>query len=181
MSEMIFMTIVALFAFFWIAVVIGAVTEIIANLGADDTKQRRHILSLKSFVKNKDPPDPLQRKIFTYFDHVWSKYKGWDEDEILSWLPDNIKAEVNLVLSEKIIKKIPLFEGGEPGYIKLLCSKLYFHIFTPGEWIFKEGEVGEEMYILSRGAVDIYSNGTCIRTLEKGMYFGEMVLLLDTF
>jgi len=105
MSEMIFMTIVALFAFFWIAVVIGAVTEIIANLGADDTKQRRHILSLKSFVKNKDPPDPLQRKIFTYFDHVWSKYKGWDEDEILSWLPDNIKAEVNLVLSEKIIKK----------------------------------------------------------------------------
>uniref|UniRef100_A0A6B2KY55 Cyclic nucleotide-binding domain-containing protein n=1 Tax=Arcella intermedia TaxID=1963864 RepID=A0A6B2KY55_9EUKA len=179
--EMIFMTIVALFAFYWIAIVIGAISETIGSIRSDDAKQRSSILSLKSFMKSKDLPEPLQRKIVTYFDHVWSRYHGWDEDEILSWLPSNIKTEVNLYLSEQIITKIPLFDVNDAGYIKYLCSKLSARIFIPGDWIVNTSEVGDEMFIISGGSVDIFVNGTKIQTLHKGDYFGEIVLLYDTF
>jgi hypothetical protein len=52
-----------------------------------------------------------------------------------------------------------------------------------GEYIFREGELGTEMYIIHEGKVEILNlvNGkeTVIAVLEKGDFFGEMSILED--
>ncbi len=55
--------------------------------------------------------------------------------------------------------------------------------FEEGEIIFKEGDIGYEMYVIQEGEVEIFNtiDGQEHRlvTLEKGDFFGEMSLLED--
>ena len=55
-------------------------------------------------------------------------------------------------------------------------------IYIPGDFVCKKGEVGKEMYIVSRGVVQVTGedeNGqrTVLATLQPGAVFGEVSLL----
>ena len=45
------------------------------------------------------------------------------------------------------------------------------------EVIFREGDVGDSMFIIINGSVSVYNQKKVITTLEKGECFGEMALL----
>jgi CRP/FNR family cyclic AMP-dependent transcriptional regulator len=53
--------------------------------------------------------------------------------------------------------------------------------YAPGETIFREGEEGEEMYIIQKGKVRVLKNfggkPDVISVLEKGDFFGEMAIV----
>jgi signal transduction histidine kinase len=49
------------------------------------------------------------------------------------------------------------------------------------ELLFKEGDVGDEMYVLQTGKIEIYAAGKLISTEIAGAFIGEMALLEDGF
>jgi hypothetical protein len=53
--------------------------------------------------------------------------------------------------------------------------------FRAGQYIFKDGDIGTEMYIIQAGKVEllkvVFGNEDVISTLEKGDFFGEMAVL----
>jgi CRP/FNR family cyclic AMP-dependent transcriptional regulator len=51
--------------------------------------------------------------------------------------------------------------------------------FTAGSSVFKEGDVGEQMYAVLDGSVDIIIHGQTVETIEAGGVFGEMALIED--
>jgi CRP-like cAMP-binding protein len=55
--------------------------------------------------------------------------------------------------------------------------------FAAGEFVFKEGELGTEMYIVHEGRVEIAKQvggeSKALAVLEKGDFFGEMAILED--
>ena len=59
----------------------------------------------------------------------------------------------------------------------------YLLDFKDGDYIFREGDLGTEMYIIHEGKVEILSgsgsNETLLSVLEKGDFFGEMSILED--
>jgi CRP/FNR family transcriptional regulator, cyclic AMP receptor protein len=54
----------------------------------------------------------------------------------------------------------------------------YIH-FAPGEFIFREGEPGQHMYVLIEGSVLLSVRGIGIEILNPGELFGEMALIDD--
>ena len=52
-------------------------------------------------------------------------------------------------------------------------------VLAPGETIFKEGEIGESMYFVVDGQIDIVVRGQTVETLGQGGMFGEMALIDD--
>ena len=54
-------------------------------------------------------------------------------------------------------------------------------VYTPGDYIVTAGEVGYDMFFISKGSVDVVSaDGTTVyATLSDGHFFGEIALLLS--
>ncbi len=52
--------------------------------------------------------------------------------------------------------------------------------FEPGQEVFHQGDVGDRIYIVLAGKVEIVRDGRAIATLGRGEFFGETALLLKT-
>jgi len=50
---------------------------------------------------------------------------------------------------------------------------------APGDFLFREGDTGEEMYLLLEGEIEIFLGDFVIETAEPGMLIGEMALIDD--
>ncbi len=50
----------------------------------------------------------------------------------------------------------------------------------PGDTVFQEGDKGNMMFFVLSGSVNILKKGQMIRVMQKGDYFGEMSMLIDT-
>ena len=55
----------------------------------------------------------------------------------------------------------------------------YFVQFQPGEYIFRAGDGGQEMFIIEEGNVEIMVAEKVLVKLERGDFFGEMAILED--
>jgi len=49
--------------------------------------------------------------------------------------------------------------------------------FEPGETVFQQGDLGDNMYVVRSGEVEIIRDGVSVTRLGAGEYFGELALL----
>jgi len=86
-----------------------------------------------------------------------------------------------LKLGREPQKTIPLFAGLRPFQAKIVTLMGEIKAFPQGQAIVRQGEMGDEMYVLISGAADVFlpsANGSRkVNTLGRGAVFGEMGLL----
>ena len=84
------------------------------------------------------------------------------------------------VVNREILARIPLFKGADEVCLHNLAMMLKPVVRAAGEAIISAGEVGKEMFIISRGEVEIINlAGEVVACLGEGAHFGEMSLLLS--
>jgi CRP-like cAMP-binding protein/Zn-dependent protease len=49
---------------------------------------------------------------------------------------------------------------------------------APGETVFEQGDPGDAFYAIGSGQVDVFQDGSLVRTLGAGSFFGEIALLM---
>jgi serine/threonine protein phosphatase PrpC len=84
-------------------------------------------------------------------------------------------AEVNFTLDT--LKKIPLFKQLSYQQLVRVMNLARITAIKAGEVICKEGESGQELYVILRGGIRLERGGTEITTLPQGSHFGEMALI----
>lgn len=80
------------------------------------------------------------------------------------------------------LRSIPMFAQLPAHLLEALSRRLFVERFAAGDTIISQGDVGDKLYVLQRGQVDVLSSGPTGRplaTLNDGDYFGEMALLHD--
>src|SRR4051795_13446735 len=83
------------------------------------------------------------------------------------------------------LKQVPLFTNLTPEHLRLVAGLAASKELKAGEHIFREGEIGAEMYVIAQGKVRISKmvpgiGEESLAILEPGNYFGEMALVDDT-
>ena len=78
------------------------------------------------------------------------------------------------------LKSVPLLSQLPPNIMTKLGDVLETEQFTGGDYIIREGTVGDTFYILARGEVRVTKRQeeggeTLMRDMTEGDYFGEMV------
>lgn len=84
------------------------------------------------------------------------------------------------IINRDVLRQIPLFQTVDAQFLNSLLVLLQPVVYPAGADIIHKGEDGGEMYIISRGEVEVLGeNGESLATLNEGKFFGERSLLLS--
>jgi len=61
--------------------------------------------------------------------------------------------------------------------IRKLAERVRVRVFAPGEEVVRQGDEGDSLFIVRRGALDVRIDGASVGSLREGSVFGEMSLL----
>jgi CRP/FNR family cyclic AMP-dependent transcriptional regulator len=78
------------------------------------------------------------------------------------------------------LKRAPLFEGLSRKELVELARVTEDLEIPPGEVLCKEGEIGQEFFVIVEGETDVTSNGKRVAARGGGDFVGEIALLEDT-
>jgi len=109
---------------------------------------------------------------------MWKKRLGYDETAFLESLPENLQTEVALHLKKEVIGTISLFKNASKDFKREIALLLKPIFLTPGDYVFKAGDFGEEMYFVVNGELNTLTQKEDreLTKLKAGDYFGEIAL-----
>jgi putative ABC transport system ATP-binding protein len=77
----------------------------------------------------------------------------------------------------EFLRAVDLFRALTPTQLTEVAEKMTKRHFAPGETIIREGEPGEEFYLISDGEVDVVRADHEVARLVRGEFFGEVALI----
>ncbi|CAF1542617.1 unnamed protein product, partial [Didymodactylos carnosus] len=122
-------------------------------------------------------PREMRNRISDYYEH---RYQGkiFHEESILAELSERLRLDVVNYNCRALVSSVPFFANADPNFVSDVVTKLRFEVNQPGDLIIVEGTIGDKMYFIQEGIVDIIkSDGEVLTTLSDGSYFGEICLL----
>lgn len=160
------------------AYIIGNVASLLANLDVMRSRHLGRIETINNFMRDRDVPRPLQARVRDYYNYMWESRMG-QQSEMLEDLPRPLHIEIALHLNRTILRKVPLFEGASEEFLRELVLHLEPMVFVPGQTLMRRGELGQHLYFVNKGTVDVLSadDSQVIATLSDGDFVGEMALL----
>lgn len=174
--QLIFSIIVMLFGVGVYGYLIGNVASILSKRNPAKAQFFENLEKLKAFLNYRHLPFDLQKRIRDYYTYIWKKKLGYDEGSFLSELPVGLRREVSLFLKKDMMKKIPLFKNIDDIFLREVSLQMKPLVFTPGDFIFKKGDVGNEMYFVIRGTLEVMFPDETLNELKDGDFFGEIAL-----
>ena len=166
---------------------VGVYGVIIANISrllmlADKyTEERKEKMnSLQQYMKHYNIPSSLQRQVFSFYNHILNKNITHEDTKIINDLPQALQKELNIYTKIKLIKNVHIFKECSTPCLKMIAQKLEQTFHSPNEYIIRKGDVGEEMFIIGHGSVQVTAGEKTLAELKEGQFFGEIALIEDT-
>ncbi len=159
--------------------VIGNVASILANIHPARSRYLENMEKLAAFMHYRSIPSDLQHRIREYHAYLWEQRMGYDELTVLSGLPPSLMNEVTVFLKRDVIQKVSFFKGANEEMIREIALCMKPLVFTPGDYVFHEGEAGREMYFVNRGELEVFGKDgtTIVAVLTDGDILGEIALV----
>ena len=88
--------------------------------------------------------------------------------------------KMNYDENKTFISSVRMLSAIDQELKSVLYGNLLKQFFKAGTVIFKEGEVGNSLFILKEGEVNVMEKNKLIRVLKTGDYFGEKSILLES-
>lgn len=159
--------------------IIGNVANLLSKRNPARNQFFNNLDQLKVFVNYRNIPLSLQKKISDYYTYIWKKKLGFDESVFLSGLPHGLQNEVSIHLKREILEKIPLFKGVSDNFLRDVSLHMRPIVCVPGECVFNAGDIGNEMYFVIRGKLEVVMNNESLSVLTDGDFFGEISLFTE--
>jgi hypothetical protein len=161
--------------------VIGNISRIYAESARYKEKGREKLAELNAFMKYYHIPTKLQSAVFNYYGHLNNKRLSDNDSQIISELPHALKNELQVYMNMKLIRNLPIFQFCSLSCLREVSSCLEQKFYSPGDTIINIGEVGDEMFIIGHGLLDVITDdGKVVAQLHEGQFFGEAALIEET-
>lgn len=158
---------------------IGNLAALLGSLDAAHTRHLEQIEEVLSWLKHRHVPARMCQEVNDYFLAQWENRVALDDAEMLRRLPPSLQAEVAVCLNRQLLERVEFLQNAPAELISALAMRLQQQLFRPGDIIFRHGSIGNHMYFISRGTVEIVGPDgiEVIARLSDGQFFGEMALL----
>ncbi|ETL38959.1 hypothetical protein L916_09590 [Phytophthora nicotianae] len=162
--------------------VVGTLSSVVEELNESSDTFRTRMDHLKAYLRERKISQPLAERLRRYYEYYLLQRDDENEETILAALSDDLRSQLVLHLNRDVVSKISFFATQDDACVSYLMGILDPEFCTPGEYVFKEGQVGRHMYFLVKGAAEVvFKAGTSeeqvVATLLEGSYFGEIAML----
>ncbi len=171
---------ICVFGSIFLAVLFGNVSLLLAKINNKYTAYNSRVRELEAKLTQRNIPLYLKNRVLEYLDYCWRKQKIYDELLDFSELSAPLQRECLIYLHKDVIINVPLFSHLESNEILTIIQKLKTEIYMPEDLIIREGELGNQMYFLIEGVVEVIIKAKKKKGgifLTKGAYFGEIALI----
>ncbi|CAF1220135.1 unnamed protein product [Rotaria sordida] len=159
------------------AVTIGHVSALVQSFDTSRRLYNEKFKQVEEYMAWRKLPREMRNRISDYYEHRFQG-KIFHEDNILNELSEKLRLDVINYNCRSLVSSVPFFTNADPNFVSDVVTKLQFEVFQPGDQIIHEGTIGDKMYFIQEGVVDIIkSDGQVLTTLSDGSYFGEICLL----
>ncbi|XP_068721896.1 uncharacterized protein [Montipora capricornis] len=162
--------------------IIARVAAGLANADAQRARYQERLDAIKNFLKEQDISDNLTSRIVSYYEYLWHRNKGVDASSLFEGLPLSLQGDITLSLYKDLIETVPLFQGTEIGFLKMLSMKIKPVYFLSKEYVVRKGDMGQEMYFVHRGLVEVVSEHAepiVFDVMGEGRFFGEISVVFS--
>eukprot|EP00298_Acanthocystis_sp_HF-20_P029524 c8417_g1_i1.p1 GENE.c8417_g1_i1~~c8417_g1_i1.p1 ORF type:complete len:308 (+),score=127.09 c8417_g1_i1:727-1650(+) len=106
-----------------------------------------------------------------------------------SYVPDDLNKRKKKVNPKTDAQKVQIDEKLKVNFLfahldeegrKDLCDAIFHKEFGAGEIIIKQGDKGDNFYIIEKGKCEIFVDGTLVMTCREGDSFGELALMYNS-
>eukprot|EP00921_Rhytidocystis_pertsovi_P025435 GHVQ01041046.1.p1 GENE.GHVQ01041046.1~~GHVQ01041046.1.p1 ORF type:complete len:358 (-),score=40.69 GHVQ01041046.1:1800-2873(-) len=162
--------------------VFGAVSSLIQHQNEDLIQLKDRSARMLDVLRHHGAPQGILARVDRYFSYVWKDVRKETKDWLAvlpELLPHDLVDSIITVIRLQYIQHVPLFENREPSFLRGVVTRLKEHVFLPNDIIISKGDIGEDMFFIQAGKVNVHSsNGRqIIATLNSGDFFGEMAIL----
>jgi len=178
--EYVFTIVVMLIGASTYAFIIGNIASLFSNLDSARAGFFNKIDAISQYLRARQAPRNLTEQVRNYYEYLWSQHRGVKEDTLFDDLPVQFRLDILRYLTRDLLDRVPLFRYCSPALRNALLMTLKPQTFAPNVYIARQGELGKEIYFLSRGTVEIISDDGKNNHghLESGDYFGDLSLIL---
>mmetsp|Transcript_5229 Transcript_5229/g.11435 ORF Transcript_5229/g.11435 Transcript_5229/m.11435 type:complete len:751 (+) Transcript_5229:346-2598(+) len=177
--EVIYCTGVLIIGACFYAIIIGNVSLLVNNLNPTASRHKFKKDIINNAIRYLDTPNDVAQRVDDYFEYLTQhSHPGPDGMQLVSQLPSSMFQDISSWMYTDLVKKVPLFKECEEAFLKALVVRLKLSVYLPGEIIFRIGDVGHEMYFITKGTVAVLNSNTeMLAMLQAGGFFGELALL----
>ena len=170
----------------WMAYFTGSMVQLLTTLNQASERSLARIAAVKVFCTNARLPVELASRVSAHLEYVLLVKKGVAYDQaLLHELSSPLRVEVALqrcrafLTSPKFLESIGMARMVPPTqFLKRLVAKMVHVVFSPGDFVIEEGELGHEVYFLSAGELQVVARMQQVARLRAGDCFGEIALLV---
>ena len=122
----------------------------------------------------------LQTKLANYSELLFAVNRGYDTSAIAALFPAAVQEEIWMDMHLENVQRVPMFraKGCDEFFISLIVRALRVNVLLDGDFAFRQGEVGDKMYFIKTGYIQIGMADRSIVYVSKGpgTYVGELTL-----
>ena len=155
------------------ATVIANLEEIVAQVDVTSTLFQMKVDEVKAYMTMRNVSFEVVEEVGKYYDTLWLKQRGAGESDVLRYLPDRIKHEVLKHHCDKMLTSAPVFEKFEHRVIDRILDSLVSDFFLKGDKVYEKGECATELFLITRGDVDLLDGKDKFMTVRSPSLLGE--------
>lgn len=179
--EKIFALFSMIMGIFFYGYVSGTIASTLANMDSSRVAYRQKFDAVRLYMNDRKMEKTMQHRVLNYYDYVWERNKGMVVKNMFDDMPSTFHREVALNLNNQIIDHAPIFKNCSIGFRRNIAIHMRLHLITANEYAVYHGDLGTELYFITQGRIDIYSQNDSKRptaSLIEGTLFGEFAVIL---
>ena len=147
--------------------VIGDLSALVMESDAGKFTARTRSMKIFSFISKNNFSAELSNEIRLYCENANDHASSAKCSKVLRFLPRFLQDEVARHVCRDLLDRMELLSGCSDHFKDLLCSAINIKAFSPEEYIFRIGEVAEDLYIVQAGSIDTLVESANTLTGEK--------------
>ena len=177
-SERLFFTTFMLLGAVFNAVLFGQVALAVTSFQRSSLRYQEKMADVYEHMRSLKLPGEVQTRVNHFYDYMWNRNQCLEVDNFLNELSGTLQAEIRLFQHRELIHNVIFFKSiKDPACVVKLCLVMKSHFYLPGDFIVKENEYGDEMFMIASGSCEVLVKGEAVRTFSKNDFFGEIALM----